>query len=603
MFFEPLGLLIAGMTLPSPRRTMRAATNALVAPRRRSPCTAWHSRRSASTGSSVSATSTAIRCARSAADSGASARWASLSRSHRFCFSRSPCCSSDRDDSAPGTYALVGVLGAGLLVSYVRTAALIALAVVGLALARRQRAFAAGLLLTVAVVVASAAFVFASEASTTQAVPLNATTYVTLNGRAAVWQEQLGNARYWVFGRGVGAIGTAAQRARETLSGKRLANSTDGGTVVDSGYLALVADVGAVGFGVLLLLFGRIALLARRAGTTSADGWVALALLLVMVIDALSRESFTAFPTAYVGMLLVGLSLSAGRAAGAPIAAVIDTHCHLLAGLDDGPRSFNDSIRMARRLAETGVELAVCTPHYNARFPTPVAAAAVAVRAACRCACHARDPARRCVSPPSSTPTRQPARLQAKSGAGGSRLASCLSSSCRRQRRREIERVIARLAELELAPVFAHPERCRAVQKQPGLLDGARSDGALVQVVASSLIPTASGPPPPPGWALLESGRADLVASDAHRPESGRIQLGTLRDEIARRYGAEAAAQLLTERARRVCSASRQRRRGRARLTVTSGRRVRPRGRAGRSAAAGGSRPRATRSSRRGSRA
>jgi hypothetical protein len=33
-----------------------------------------------------------------------------------------------------------------------------------------------------------------------------------------------------------------------------------------------------------------------------------------MVIDALSHESFTAFPTAYIGMLLVGLALSAARA-------------------------------------------------------------------------------------------------------------------------------------------------------------------------------------------------------------------------------------------------------------------------------------------------
>jgi hypothetical protein len=37
-----------------------------------------------------------------------------------------------------------------------------------------------------------------------------------------------------------------------------------------------------------------------------------------MMIDALSHESFTAFPTAYIGMLLVGLSLSAARARTTP---------------------------------------------------------------------------------------------------------------------------------------------------------------------------------------------------------------------------------------------------------------------------------------------
>ena len=45
---------------------------------------------------------------------------------------------------------------------------------------------------------------------------------------------------------------------------------------------------------------------------------------------------------------------------------------------------------------------------------------------------------------------------------------------------------------------------------------------------------------------MIEAGRVDLVASDAHRPDSGRLELGRLRDEIARRYGAPAAAELLS---------------------------------------------------------
>jgi protein-tyrosine phosphatase len=110
-----------------------------------------------------------------------------------------------------------------------------------------------------------------------------------------------------------------------------------------------------------------------------------------------------------------------------------------------------------------------------------------------------------------------------------------------------IERVVERLAELDLAPVFAHPERCRAVQRQPGLLDGGRSDGALIQVVAASLLAAAPAIVGRTGWAMIEAGRVDLVASDAHRPDSGRLELGRLRDEIARRYGAPAAAELLSQ--------------------------------------------------------
>ncbi len=314
LFFEPLGLLIVGMTLSNPQRTMRSASRALLAS---AAVIALYGilqqalgvNRLVSLGyvygDQVRQIGGRLRSFGTLGEPFTFASFLLLAfallvlRSKRL---------------GPGAYALVGIIAAGLFVSYVRTAALIGLAVVGVALARRGKALAAGLLLTVAVAAAGVVFVFASEASTTRAVPLNSTTYVTLNGRATVWRERLGNARYWVFGRGVGAVGTAATRAQESLTGKRQANSTVPATVVDSGYLALVADVGAVGFAVLLLLFGRIIVLARRAGPDSGDGWIAIGLLVVMVIDALSHESFTAFPTAYIGMLLVGLALSAVRA-------------------------------------------------------------------------------------------------------------------------------------------------------------------------------------------------------------------------------------------------------------------------------------------------
>ncbi len=313
LFFEPLGLLIAGLALPSPRRTMRAASQALVAS---AGLIALYGvvqqaigvNRLLSLGyvygDQVRQISGRLRSFGTLGEPFTFASYLLLALAVLLLRSRR---------LGPGAYALVGVLGAGLLVSYVRTAALIALAVVGLALARRERALAAGLLMIVAVAVAGAAFVFSSEAASTRTVPLNATTYVTLNGRASLWHEQLGNARYWLFGRGVGAVGTAAQRAQESLIGKRQLGTASSTTVVDSGYLALVADVGAFGFGVLLLLFGRLVLLARRAGPDSGEGWVALGVLLVMVIDALFRESFTAFPTAYIGMLMVGLALSAAH--------------------------------------------------------------------------------------------------------------------------------------------------------------------------------------------------------------------------------------------------------------------------------------------------
>ncbi|MBV9573648.1 MAG: exopolysaccharide biosynthesis protein [Acidobacteriales bacterium] len=47
---------------------------------------------------------------------------------------------------------------------------------------------------------------------------------------------------------------------------------------------------------------------------------------------------------------------------------MIDIHCHILAEVDDGPRSFEDSTEMCRLAAADGIEHIVATPHANERY-------------------------------------------------------------------------------------------------------------------------------------------------------------------------------------------------------------------------------------------
>jgi protein-tyrosine phosphatase len=42
----------------------------------------------------------------------------------------------------------------------------------------------------------------------------------------------------------------------------------------------------------------------------------------------------------------------------------IDLHCHLLPGVDDGPKTMEDSLLLARSLADKGFSHVVATPHY-----------------------------------------------------------------------------------------------------------------------------------------------------------------------------------------------------------------------------------------------
>ncbi|HEY4387673.1 MAG TPA: CpsB/CapC family capsule biosynthesis tyrosine phosphatase, partial [Ktedonobacteraceae bacterium] len=48
---------------------------------------------------------------------------------------------------------------------------------------------------------------------------------------------------------------------------------------------------------------------------------------------------------------------------------MIDTHVHILPGIDDGPATVADALTMARTLVQEGVRIAAATPHYNDEFP------------------------------------------------------------------------------------------------------------------------------------------------------------------------------------------------------------------------------------------
>ena len=48
---------------------------------------------------------------------------------------------------------------------------------------------------------------------------------------------------------------------------------------------------------------------------------------------------------------------------------MIDIHCHILPGIDDGPSDLAGSLEMARAAAAAGITTAVATPHLRADFP------------------------------------------------------------------------------------------------------------------------------------------------------------------------------------------------------------------------------------------
>lgn len=50
---------------------------------------------------------------------------------------------------------------------------------------------------------------------------------------------------------------------------------------------------------------------------------------------------------------------------------MIDMHCHILPNLDDGPKTIQNSIEMARMAVREGVHMIIATPHHKNRYNNP----------------------------------------------------------------------------------------------------------------------------------------------------------------------------------------------------------------------------------------
>ena len=206
------------------------------------------------------------------------------------------------------------VIVLGLVFSYVRTALVIAIALLGLWLWRSQRPTIAAFFLTVAVTAAAAILIWSSGGTESRTVRAGPSLFLTINGRTDGWKVVLDDPRTWVVGKGVGEVGVAAERATYSVS-RRERQDTDV-SAVDSGYFALIADIGFVGIVSFLALAARLFALAKHAIDRGFnEGWLAAGFLVVLLLDAVTRDSFTGFPTAFLGMLLIGLSLAAAREA------------------------------------------------------------------------------------------------------------------------------------------------------------------------------------------------------------------------------------------------------------------------------------------------
>jgi protein-tyrosine phosphatase len=221
---------------------------------------------------------------------------------------------------------------------------------------------------------------------------------------------------------------------------------------------------------------------------------------------------------------------------------MIDTHCHLLWRLDDGPKTAIASMDLARSLVRQGVTTVLCTPHYSARFPTSHDVAGERLEELRRDLAALEIPLHTMLGAEIHFRLALSGPLEeiGERSIGGFAIVELEGTATAATP----VAVHERLAEVGLVPIFAHPERSAAVRGDFSGLDEARAGGALVQVLASSLAHRRGSNVAEGASALLDTGRADLFASDAHGARGTASRLRSILDAMTKRYGADAVDRL-----------------------------------------------------------
>jgi protein-tyrosine phosphatase len=196
---------------------------------------------------------------------------------------------------------------------------------------------------------------------------------------------------------------------------------------------------------------------------------------------------------------------------------MIDTHLHILPGVDDGPQTIEEAVDLARVLVQEGVHAAVATPHYNDEFPQRSAAEIkVRVNELQQVLDYEEIPlhlfsGHEVLIKPGLVEDIQAGRLATLNGSRYLLLELWNNTWLP-----ETDRTIFELRAFGITPILAHSERYRILQKDLERIASLLRQGVLIQITASSLVGMQGRTAQHTAEMLLKRGLVHCIASDAH---------------------------------------------------------------------------------------
>ncbi|ADO72557.1 tyrosine-protein phosphatase [Stigmatella aurantiaca] len=232
------------------------------------------------------------------------------------------------------------------------------------------------------------------------------------------------------------------------------------------------------------------------------------------------------------------------------MSGLVDLHCHLLPGVDDGAKTLEDSLEMARALVDLGFSTVAPSPHARPEYApldvveTRLAEVGVAL---------AREGIALALGRNAEN-ILDDAFLRGL-GTPGARMMGTgpyvLVELPYKSPVPALLDILFRIRTKGVWPVIAHPERCREFERKGRAAEAVRA-GALLQMDIGALIGRYGVIAKKSARAMLDDGLYTLAATDLHAPTGAREWVGQALKELRQQAGEKAFGQLLQEHPRRL---------------------------------------------------
>ncbi|NLT95701.1 MAG: capsular biosynthesis protein [Clostridia bacterium] len=201
---------------------------------------------------------------------------------------------------------------------------------------------------------------------------------------------------------------------------------------------------------------------------------------------------------------------------------IIDFHSHILPGIDDGARNWDEFSAIARQAVEAGITHMVCTPHYiykEADFEPEkyYKLFAEAKRILKELGLNIKlVPGSEVFYVPEVFSCLEKGLVVTINGGNKYILLEFPQFDIPNN----VEQIIYLLKIQGVIPIIAHPERNPAFSDDPGLLDSLLKKGALAQLNAGSIVGESGKQVRKTAQSFIKAGMIHLLGSDVHTPKN-----------------------------------------------------------------------------------